>query len=479
MTTDRAATADAEPNGYLTGPFSPVHREITAENLVVEGEIPADVAGSFVRNSPNPKFAPQGRYHWFDGDGMLHGVHIAGGKATYRNRFVRTAGLMEETEAGHALHTGILERPDYRKPGGPFKNTGNTDLHFHAGKFLALWWLCGDAHQVRLPDLETLGAFNFGGALARGISAHPKTDPRTGELIFFDYAMQPPFMYYGVADACGEIVHQTPIEMPGPRLQHDIAITEHYTLLFDMPMYWDPELLRQGKTKVVFNRDLPGRIGVIPRRGNGDTIRWFEAAPFYMYHTINAYEEGDEIVLVGCRIDNPIPESRENPLRRARLTFLELHPLLHRWRINLVTGTVKEESLDDVASEFPRTNDRLLGAAQRYSYNPRIAREPQLLFDGLIKYDTTTGASWTCDYGPRRWGGEAVFVPRAGATEEDAGYCMNFVYNGDDDSSELWILDAQDLPSGPLAKIGIPQRVPIGYHTCWVGQDEIDTQIFA
>jgi len=469
----QAVAAFDDESDYLNGKFSPIEDEMVAENLTVLGEIPSDLEGMFLRNGPNPKFSPKGRYHWFDGDGMIHAVQLQGGKATYRNRYIRTRGLKTEEEAGEAQWTGIMERPDFSKPGGPFKNTGNTDLHFHAGKLLALWWLGGKAHDIRLPDLETLGEYDFGGALQRGIASHPKTDPRTGEMMFFDYDVLPPFMFYGVVNAQGEVIHQTPIEFPGARLQHDIAITENYTLLFDMPMYWDPEALMQGKAKVVFDKTMPTRIGVIGRHAAGDTIRWFETGPFYMYHTINAYEDGDEIVLVGCRIESPVPKSRENPQNKPRLSYLELDPYLTRWRLNLTTGLVKEEILDDVPSEFPRTNDTTLGVKQRFSYNPRIAQRPQLLFDGLIKYDTDTGASETHTYGADRWGGEAAFAPRANATAEDDGYLVTFVYDEGRNESELVIVDATDVSAGPVARVRIPRRVPIGYHACWVGAGEL------
>lgn len=473
---DKAQALDVmtQDDPYLVGKFRPIQDEIVAEDLHVKGELPRDLEGMFLRNSPNPRFPPKGKYHWFDGDGMIHGVLIRDGKATYRNRYIQTAGLKLEEKAGHALYTGINERPNRGLPDGPFKNTANTDLRYHNGRLLALWWLGGDAYQVRVPDLETLGIPEFCSRLACGIASHPKVDPATGDMMFFDYAMTPPFMSYGVINARGEVVHQTPIELPGARLQHDIAFTPNYTLLFDMPMYWDPALLLQGKTKVVFNADMPARIGVIPRFGTQP--RWFDAEAFYMYHTINAYEDGDEIVLTGCHIENPIPGRKDNPFRRPRLGFLELHPFLCRWRLNLKDGSVKHQILDDVPSEFPRTNETSMGRRQRFSYNPRIAAEPELLFNGLIKYDTETGRSWTCDYGPGRWGGEAAFAPRANARDEDDGYLINFLYDEGAQNSELLIIDAKDLAAGPVAAVQIPQRVPIGYHTCWVSAAELAQQ---
>jgi carotenoid cleavage dioxygenase len=464
---------------YLEGNYAPVHTEIAAGDLPCsQGEIPRDLEGMFVRNGSNPRYLPKGRYHWFDGDAMLHGVHFANGRASYANRWVRTEAFLAEEKAGESLWTGVTERPDFTNPRGPFKDTSNTDLVFHAGSLLTLWWLGGAAYEVRLPSLETCGVRDFGGKV-KTISAHPKVDAVTGEMMFFDYKPFPPYLVYGVISPAGEVVHFTSIDLPGPRLQHDMAITERYSILLDMSMMWDPELLARGKTKVAFFRDKPARFGVLPRHGKGEEIRWFDATPFYMYHTINAWEEGDTIVVLGCKIENPLAGDPSNPADgRATPTigFLRLEPFLTRWRIDLRAGTVKEEKLDDVLAEFPRMDNRVLGRRSRYSYNPRIAASPTMLFDGVIKYDTDTGRSWTHRYPAGRFGGETVFAPRAGSKGEDDGYLLTFVADEASGESDLYVIDAQDVGKGPVAAVRIPQRVPTGYHTWWVSAEEMASQ---
>lgn len=453
---------------YLTGPFTPVQTEVTAEGLTVIGEVPKDLAGMYVRNGSNPRHAPRGRYHWFDGDGMVHGVHFQQGSASYRNRYVQTAALREETAAGHALWTGIMEPPDLRRPGGPFKDTANTDLVFHAGRLMALWWLGGACHQLSLPALETLGVVDFGKPLRKGLSAHPKVDPVTGEMMFFDYQLRPPYLTYGVISATGELVREVPIELPGARLQHDIAITAKHTILMDLPLMWDPALLAKGKTRVRFYPDIPSRFGVIPRHGGAGDVRWFEASACYMYHTINAWEEGDEIVLLGCRIENPLPESVDSTRVIPRLDALALEPYLHEWRFNLATGAVRERRLDDVMTEFPRMNNEVLGRPSRYSYNPRIAPESTLLYDGVIRYDTAAGTSTAHAYGPGRFGGEVAFAPRVGATHEGDGYLITFIHDQREGRGEVLVLDAQNVDAAPVARVLLPQQVPAGYHSWWV-----------
>jgi len=308
------STRREEP--YLKGAYRPLIRELTRDNLRVRGSLPTDLQGMFVSNSSNPRFAPQGKYHWFDGDGMLHGVLIRDGTASYRNRFVRTEGLQHEEQCGEAVYGGIREKPDFSLPGGPFKDTGNTDLVFHDGRLLALWWLGGKARHIQLPELETIGNCDFRGRLKTGISAHAKVDPRTGEMVFFDYSIVPPYLTYGVVSAAGEICHLIPIDLPGSRAQHDIALTENYTLLFDMPMFFDPQALQEGVMQTVFARDMPARIGLIPRHGKD--VQWFETEAFYMYHTINAYEQ---VVLLGCRIADPLKRKNEDAGDRVRLGF--------------------------------------------------------------------------------------------------------------------------------------------------------------
>ncbi len=461
---------------YLKGNYAPVHTEIAAEDLKVIGELPRDLAGTFVRNSSNPRFTPKGRYHWFDGDGMVHGVHIARGAASYRNRWVRTKAFLEEERAGEPLWTGVTERPDFSNPRGPFKDTANTDLVFHAGKLLALWWLGGEPYHVSVPDLETCGVASFGDRM-KTISAHPKVDPVTGEMILFDYKPYPPYFTHAVVDASGSLAHVTTVDFPGPRLQHDIAITERYSLLFDMSMMWDEELLAKGKIRVRFYRDKPTRIGVLPRRGAGSEVRWFEVAPCYMYHAINAWEEGDSIVLIGCRIEHPLADDPSNP-RSSRevptIGFLRLEPRLHRWRLNLTTGAATEEPLDDVLTEFPRMDNRRLGRRSRYAYSPLIAPEATVLFEGFAKYDTDRGGSATHRYSKGWYGGEVVFAPRVGSKEEDDGYLVTFVVEEATGSSELHVIDARDVTRAPIARVLIPQRVPTGYHAWWVPMDEGD-----
>jgi carotenoid cleavage dioxygenase-like enzyme len=468
MSTERVLDAHEHADSFRKGIFAPVADELDARDLPVEGEIPADLHGLFARNGPNPRFEPRGRYHWFDGDGMVHAVRFEGGHASYVNRWVRTKAFALEEEAGRALWRGIMEPVELDNPHGPVKDTANTDLAFHAGKLLALFWLTGTPYELALPGLETRGRADFGTGKPVRVASHPKVDPRTGELAFMDYSpLAPPYLQYGTVSRDGRLLAKVPIEVPGPRLFHDIAITERFTIFLDFPMLWSTDKLQAGKRKVVFDTSLPSRFGLIPRHGGTKDVRWFEASPCYVYHTVNAWEEGDEVVFVGCRIENPVPKKGAYDGRYPRLDFLELAPFLHRWRFNLATGAVREERLDDLATEFPRMRDDLLGRRSRFSYHAKLAASPLVLFEGTVKYDLETGARSTHAFGPGRFGSETVFAPRSGGSGEDDGWLLSLVANAEG-PSELEIWDARRMEAPPVARVKLPQHVPLGFHACWV-----------
>jgi carotenoid cleavage dioxygenase-like enzyme len=462
-----AATA-VELNPYLAGPFAPTQAELTLDEFELEGEIPADLNGVYVRNGPNPQFDPRGRYHWFDGDGMMHAIHFRDGRATYRNRWVRTSGFEREQAEGAPLWSGIIEPWRDNPPGEPEKDTANTDVIFHNDRLLALWYRAGKPYALDPVTLETIGAEDFGGTLRCEVSAHAKVDERTGELCFFDYGFQPPYMRYGVVGPDGAIRHFVPIDLPGPRLPHDMAITENHSILMDLPLLTDPEAARAGRFKLMFERSMPSRFGVIPRYGRADQIRWFEADPCFIYHSVNAREQGEEVVLDVCRVKHPEPRSDlDGPLAQM-LSYLRLDANMHRYRFNLRTGRTVEQTLDDDNSEFPSINQGMVGRHSRYAYNMHISPEKTLLFDGLMKYDVDRGTSETHWFGDGRWGSEAPFAPRPGSSDEDDGYLVSYVYDEREGHSEVAIIDAADLAAGPVCRVKLPVRVPLGFHATWV-----------
>ena len=455
--------ASTAVNPYLEGNFAPINTEVSTNNLEVIGQIPPELSGMFVRNGPNPQWSPIGQYHWFDGDGMLHGVQINDGKATYHNRYVRTRGWNIEHEAGKAVWSGLLEPPQIDNPHGPGKNTANTALVWHNQQLLALWE-GGAPHHINTADLATIGEYTYNDKLISAFTAHPKVDPVTGEMMFFGYDFRPPYLQYGVVSAQGELLRTVPIDIPMAVMMHDFAITENYTIFMDLPLTFSVERMQRGEPMMMFESDRPSRFGIIPRHGDNSNIRWFECPPCYVFHTLNAYEAGDEVVLIACRMNSTNVLISQDTYRDPQGDT----PLLHCWRFNLSTGAVTEEKLDDVPGEFPRVNENLLGRKTQYGYVGKMAHSQNPLFDGVIKYDFENGKSQTHEFGKNRYGGEAVFAPSSNATAEDEGWLVTFVYDENSQTSELVIINAQEITSEPIARVMIPQRVPYGFHGIWI-----------
>jgi carotenoid cleavage dioxygenase len=463
---------------YLTDNFAPVSQEISAQELTVIGKLPPQLEGTFLRNGPNPQFQPPGLYHWFDGDGMLHAVSISNGSASYRNRYVRTQGFELEQSLGKSVWPGLLNLPRFDAPHGlMMKNPANTSCVWHNGKLLALWE-AGAPHIIQLPDLETVGVHTFDNKLASTFTAHPKVDPVTGEMMFYGFApIAPPYLEYSVVSAAGELLRTVPIDLPVPVMMHDFAITENYTIFLDMPMLFKPMQSLTGQLPIKFDPGRKSRIGILPRHGDNRTIRWFEVPSCMIFHTANAYEIGNEIVLIACRMDSCnllIPFYNES----GEIFNFDLETLkLFCWRINLTTGAVKEEVLDDVPSEFPQINNQFLGRKNRYIYASRVASymKPKPVFDGLIKYDLETGSSQVHEFGRGRFGGDSAFAPRPGASVEDDGWLLTIVWDAIAKQSELRILDTQNFTSEPVARVIMPGRIPYGFHATWISQALVAT----
>ncbi len=479
---DSDRTGAAARSRYLEGNYAPTHAEGVHDLKVVAGALPSDLEGIFARNGSNPRFEPRGRYHWFDGDGMIHAVEFADGRATYRNRYVRTSAFLAESDAGESLWTGIMEPPDFSRAPEVFKDTANTDIVWFNGELLALWWLGGDAYRVGLPDLETRGTQTFDSTLRTHIAAHPKVDQHTGEMLFIDYDPVPPYLTLGVVSPEGRVVRSDTIELDGPRLQHDVAFTDDWIVLFDFSFTWDVAAMARGRSTLAFQRDQPTRFGLAPRHpepGASTAVRWFETDPCFMYHTINAWQEGDHLVhLVGCRGTEPLADDPANrsTVDAPTLGMLRLEPYLTHWTFDLQAGSLVAEQLWDVPAEFPRMDNRRSGRPSRFSYLQRFAPTGTLAFDAVVGHDLETNTTVTHRW-PEGWfGGETVFCPRTGATDENDGYLVTFVVCEATGESEVHVLDAQRLDDEPVCRLAVPVRVPTGYHTWWVSAAELAGQ---
>ena len=466
------AKIEDAPNPFLSGNYAPVMEENVAELLEVTGAIPKDLNGHFLRIGPNPVFVPDVQtYHIFDGDGMIHAVQFDNGQATYRNRFVDTEGLRLERAKGTWIWKGMAGMADLIKgvpppAEGMMKNTANTAMVYHNNTLFALME-AAPPHKMTLPDLGTVGEETFGGKLTHPFTAHPKVDAVTGEMMTFGYSPVPPFLTYSVISPSGELVHTTPVTMPKGVMMHDCAITENFTVFLDMPITFDFSRAMRGDLLLDWEPQNGSRLGVIPRFGNDEDVKWFDVDISMVFHVSNAWEDGDEIVVQASRsLRSDISRATENAGKHEDMR--DQLGQLYEWRLNMKTGEAKERHLDTAHyCDFPRINDDLAGRKSRYTYAARFDLDHDALFNAELKYDDQTGAIQVHDLGAGRWGGEGVFVKRDGAKTEDDGYVVLFVWDDNTQRSECLVIDARDFESPPVATIRIPYRVPFGFHAGW------------
>tara|TARA_B100000676_G_scaffold220439_1_gene217489 strand:- start:695 stop:2230 length:1536 start_codon:yes stop_codon:yes gene_type:complete len=469
---------------YLHGPFAPTDVEYDADELEVEGELPANLSGAYVMNGPSQRFEPVNpKYHYYDGDAMMRAIYFRDGRASFRQRWVRTGAFVAEEIAGKAIWPGLAGPYNFLLPGSPIKDNSNTDVIFYNGHLLSLWYMAGDPYQVDALDLNTRGKERLDGQLAHSISAHSKVDPWTGKLYFFDYGDEPPYMRYGVASADGKLLRAVDVELPGPRSPHDMGLSENYAVLHDLPLFHDVEFLRQhGKRRLDFHPDMPTRFGVIPREGDGEP-RWFECEPCYILHVVNTWEDGDWLHQVGCRQANPTPRKDPKDLHLASMmAFRRRVHTLHKWSFNLRTGDVRETQLDDLNTEFPMVNHNFVGRPTRHAVHQVLPLPEEgtvegqcQTFNAMVRYDLESGGYQRYDYGDGVYGSEAPIAPIADATPataEDDAYVVTFTVDTNNWSSACLVFDAKDIRE-PIARIKIPRRVSIGFHATWVPGHEL------
>ena len=465
---------------YRTGPWQPNMREYDVIEPTVLGEIPPDLNGVYIRNTENPVHDSLGRYHPFDGDGMLHSISFENGRCEYRNRFMPTDGLAAENTEGRPLWAGLRERPDKSLRDGcgartKLKDSSSTDVVVHGGVAATSFYQCGDIYETDPITLEPLGKASWvkGVTPGWGVSAHTKVDEATGEMLFFNYSTQAPYMHYGVVDNNRELVHYIPVELPGPRLPHDMAFTTNYAILNDLPLFWDDEALKQGAYAVRFHR-LPSRFAIVPRRGRPEDIVWFEAAPAYVLHWINAFEQGDEIILDGYKQDpakgtvtHGLPDGLK-PFTMLDINAIGAHA--YRWRFNMKTGAVIEGPLEEALSEFGMINPKVAGKPYKYSW-AMTTKPGWFLFDGLVRLDATTGQRQQYKFPDGVFASESPMAPSPTGTNEDDGYVITYTTDMNTDSSQCQIFDAKDIGTGPIARIELPQRICVGTHSYWASAD--------
>lgn len=441
---------DAQGRWWLSDNYAPVLEERETMNLKVVGELPRALRGLYARNGSNG----QDTDHWFLGHGMLHGIRLEDGQAQwYRNRYIHTA----LREAGS----------DELIPTDPASSYSNVAPIYHANKLLTMGEV-GLPYQSSAQDLSTIGVFDFGGRLNGSMTAHPKIDPLTGDMLFFGYDFRPPFVTFYQANAAGELVRSEPITLPASVMMHDFAVTNNYVIFYDLPVVFDINKAIAGEGfPFGWDAEHVPRMGVMPRSGGDADIMWFEINNGFIFHTMNAYENPAntrELLLHVSRIDAPFWEETNQDLSKPSY--------LTEYRFDLDAMTVSEARINEVPMDFGQVNRSLIGQPYRYGYgldfSERSGPMGLPVARAVIRHDHQSGQYERHTPGADLQLGEALFVPDPESTSEQGGWLMSLAFNESRNQSDLLVIDAGDFTADPVARVELPYRVPFGFHGVWI-----------
>jgi carotenoid cleavage dioxygenase len=350
---------------------------------------------------------------------------------------------------------------------GEDAGVGNTNIVWHAGKLMAL----EEAHEPFEVDPKTLAT--KGGYQSTGgrFTAHPKIDPETGELIWFAYSAGPMPLNsqvdFGISDAAGNVVRRERFEAPYCSMIHDFLVTRNHALIPVLPLTGDLQRAMSGGVPFAWDPSKGAHLAVIRRDEGVSSLRWFEAPVAYVFHPMNAWEEGG---LIHCDVFEyphaplfPALDGSELPRAPA---------VLVRWTIDLAgdTAVVRRTQIDDLPGEFPRLDERRACLSYRHGYFAAYRNGNEIAgFDSVAHIDLQTGAKSVLTFDEGDVAGEPVFVPRSADAAEGDGWLLSVVYRGQSDTSDMVILDAGDVAAGPVATAHVPRRVPFGFHGNWIG----------
>lgn len=462
---------DLSPYPYLQGNYAPVseERDLGEDQLSIEGSVPPQLTGAFMRDGANVAYQPNHYVYPLDGDGMVHAVYFDGGRVRYKNRWVQTNHLKTERQFNRMIYGSVgkmlpvpQEVIDAGGEPSPIRNTANTNVIYHGGKLFALWE--GGLPHLLNNDLSTVGLYDYGGALTPGdaLTAHPKVCPDTGHLVSCTQRWDSPNYWVRIFDARGELLQTIPVPFERKGIIHDLQITENYVVIFYAPAFHSLEKAMKGEDPFLWEPELGTRIIAIPRDGTGKPVI-FETEPFFSWHFCNGFERGGKIVLDYIWISSI-------PFAKAQGSGVEKQPRrLHRMTLDLATKQVTDEEFCDTFCEFSRVDERRMGKEYRYGFAASSNREwgDAHGYNCTGRYDFHTGDSTLWEFGPEANAGEPVYVPNPDSEREEDGWLMCFVHNPGE-GAFLSILSAGDFDGGPVAKVRIPGRVPNGFHANWM-----------
>jgi carotenoid cleavage dioxygenase len=474
MTTTFPETPD------FIGHNAPSRIECDLYDLVVEGTIPDEIAGTWFRSIPDPQYPPMlGDDTFLSGDGMVSAFRFGGGHVDFRMRYVQTERWKNERVARRSLH-GLYRNPYTDDPSvrGKGRGVANTTPVFHGGRLIALkedsrGW------EIDPRTLETIGECDYGGRLrSQTMTAHPREDFETGELHFFGYeagGLATTDVAYCVANRSGELVREEWFNMPYCGLMHDFAVTREHAIFPCFPIAADLERLKAGGPHWRWEPTFDTVVGIMPREGSVKDMRWFRGPACSVFHIMNSFTEGSRVHMDLCVTNVPVFEF----MRTAAGLHLrpdQIEGQVERWTFDLskpsdgYTRTKIAESADmPRVANTDAMRDYRIGYVARF--NPMVG--PPILsgpvgagFNELVRLDLGTGRETTLAMAPQCTLQEHVHIPSSIPGHE--GYLAFVVDRHDQNLAEVFLVEAGRLPNGPLARIKVPLRLRSAVHGNWV-----------
>ena len=446
---------------FVVGIHMPMAAELTLENLAVTGAIPLGLSGRYLKMGANPVNPDPAGHHWFLGDGMVHGIAIAGGCANwYRNRWI-----------GSRLAAASLGRLAAPGPRRGRNDTVNTNVWNFGGRAFAL--VEAGSYPVELAATLDEQRYNpFDGTLGGSFTAHPHRDPLTGEhhAIAYDGGVWDSIRYVVVSSE-GGVIRDVPIAVTQGPCVHDCAFTARFAIVLDLPVTFSMRAMLGGHVfPFRWNPAHQARVGLLPRRGGGSDIIWCDVDPCFVFHIGNAFD----LIEDGADGDVVLDVIAYAKMFASGGSGLDALGRLERWTVNPVTRRVGRRVIDEKPQEFPRIDERRCGHPHRYLYSVSVPPDgnPQLTgATQVYKHDLMTGHRLVHDFGDGHLPGEFIFVPASPGAAEDEGWLMGLVVNVAEDTTDLVILDAAQFEAPPVATVHLPHRIPPGFHGNWFPDD--------
>ena len=497
---------NTEKNPFLANNYAPVAEEnIDAATDIIEGKIPKDLSGLFLRIGPNqiPGHFTR-RYHLFDGHGMLHAIRVTpSGEIKYTNQFLRTPRYILEKELNRSVFlllgelTGIVGLLKiifihpfinrFTKLSTLYLGTANTAIIQHNSKLFAL-------HEGALPfqikwndanhSIESLGYESLNNQLNYAVTAHGKVDPVDGGWYFngYDIMKEKGSLKHGYITSDSKLASYYEMEIPVKSFTHDFLITEHYCLHFESSIIFSPEGIVAGEM-FNFASDHKLRVGVAPKNSSSPSqVLWFEAPSSYaLVHALNAWEEVDPVtgaleVVLWAPLDDSFGGGWQKSSRFR----------MHELRLNLGTGKTTVIVIDEnLLVEFPRWHPQLTGRKAPFGFGTKFQIDYNKGWgwdlNGCAKFDILNRSVVGVVSVPEGYSnGECVVIPKQTGKElrmdeikSDAVYLGTLAHKNGEKVSEWFVFDGETMAEKPVLRVRLPARVPYGFHGEWVSETDL------